>query len=226
MGEYYLGEHDRLTCLFGYETHGGRRSILWNCPYYFLMPGGQGGQMLDEAFAAWKLSKRPFSTDEVLRGYWVKASDQGRLFLYVFILMGRSRSQVSSTPSVRGKARGLSSAWRFASGLACTNWTPLPTAEASSTLGSKCCQAVASQTGTFGCFMLADKAVSMKRRRLARTREGLVAAAYLPPSRIGHQYGAKRTRRCGTSHEHPRVRTGLLCQQGGLHPLRDRTAPR
>lgn len=75
---------DRLIQLFGYETDGGRSSLLWRQPMYFDRPGGQAGQHLDEAYEEWAKQKRDFPADGLLNGRWTKVGDNGRSFFVIF----------------------------------------------------------------------------------------------------------------------------------------------
>jgi hypothetical protein len=77
-------EQTRLIMLFGYETNGGRKSYLWQNPFYFIQPGGQAGKMLDEDYEEWKATKRKFTEEELLQGTWIKESDTGRTFVVKF----------------------------------------------------------------------------------------------------------------------------------------------
>lgn len=79
----------RMYSLFGYETDGGRRSILWNTPMYFSEPTGQGGKQLDESLAAWLRTKRPLTRGEILAGLWKKIGDHGYTFVMLFQEDGR-----------------------------------------------------------------------------------------------------------------------------------------
>jgi hypothetical protein len=65
MRDTYQNE---LIMLFGYETDGGRNSLLWREPHYFNIPGGQSGKQLDDHYASWMSTKRPLQTEELLAG--------------------------------------------------------------------------------------------------------------------------------------------------------------
>ena len=82
-------EQQRLYMLFGYEKHGGKQSVLWNNPMYFIQPGGQSGRMLDEDYDEWKRTKRFFTPEEITQGSWVKHSDQGHSFVVNFLPDGK-----------------------------------------------------------------------------------------------------------------------------------------
>lgn len=76
-----MGDSYRLITLFGYECKGGRKSLLWDNPRYFMEVTGQGAKMLDEDFDEWKARKRAFKPEEIAHGQWVKVSDAGHPFL-------------------------------------------------------------------------------------------------------------------------------------------------
>src|SRR3712207_3780899 len=75
-----MNDYTRLIALFGYETDGGRNSVLWQTPQYFSNPGGQAGKELDEKFGEWKAQKRPITFEEVVSGRWIKQGDHGYSF--------------------------------------------------------------------------------------------------------------------------------------------------
>ena len=70
----------RIIALFGYETGDGRNDPLWSNPYAFSHATGQWAQMNDEKADKWSRTKRPFTKEEVVQGYWIKASDRGNSF--------------------------------------------------------------------------------------------------------------------------------------------------
>ena len=73
-----MSRNNNMVQLFGYETDNGRNSVLWQDPMYFSQPRGQAGRELDENLGNWKLSKRPFNTDDVFTGQWVTIGDCGQ----------------------------------------------------------------------------------------------------------------------------------------------------
>jgi hypothetical protein len=84
-----MNNHTRLIALFGYETDGGRNSHLWNNPWDFSRPSGQGGTMLDDALLEWKHTKRPIAESEVLKGEWSKVGDNGSSSHVKFLPAGK-----------------------------------------------------------------------------------------------------------------------------------------
>lgn len=79
----YSIEQRKLNMLFGYETMGGRSSILWDNPSHFTWATGQGGRMLDDDMAAWKQTKRAFDRKEITKGRWIKRSEHGPVYVVV-----------------------------------------------------------------------------------------------------------------------------------------------
>jgi hypothetical protein len=103
-----MNNYNRLIALFGYETDGGRKSPLWNNPWDFSRPGGQGGKMLDEALLEWKHTKRPLTESEVTQGEWSKVGDHGFTFKIKFLPNGKlgsvyisQRNQISALTKLR-----------------------------------------------------------------------------------------------------------------------------
>lgn len=78
-------ERLRLYAIFLAMKLGTRRSsALWDDPELFSEATGQGGDQLDEEYAAWKQAKRAFTKEEITQGKWVKIGDHGRSFVIQF----------------------------------------------------------------------------------------------------------------------------------------------
>jgi len=54
-----------------------------------IQPGGQSGKMLDERYDEWFSTRRPFTDDEIVRGSWLKESDNGNSFIVNFLPGGK-----------------------------------------------------------------------------------------------------------------------------------------
>jgi hypothetical protein len=72
-----LAPHQRLLCLFGYETDGGDTSRLWQDPDHVALPAGQPSRRLVARFQDWQHSKRAFLRGEVITGVWITIRAQG-----------------------------------------------------------------------------------------------------------------------------------------------------
>ncbi len=72
-----LSAHQRLLCLFGYETDGGDTSRLWQDPEHVALPAGQPSRRLVARFQDWQHSKRAFLRGEVITGVWITIRAQG-----------------------------------------------------------------------------------------------------------------------------------------------------
>lgn len=76
---------DELIMLLGYETDGGRQSVLWDYPQYFHSRVGQGGKELDQRFDDWMRTKRTIQKEELIDGMWKKIADHGYTFVVRFM---------------------------------------------------------------------------------------------------------------------------------------------
>ena len=70
----------RKKSLFGYETDGGRKSLLWNNPEVALS---------SEKYEAWDKTRRNFNREEILDGIWLKISDTGNYYKVRLLPHGR-----------------------------------------------------------------------------------------------------------------------------------------
>jgi serine/threonine protein kinase len=67
----------RSHSLFGYETEGGRGSVLWGRPEQFTHLLRTGGEAFQTRYSEWRRHKRKFAFEEVLEGTWIKIGDHG-----------------------------------------------------------------------------------------------------------------------------------------------------
>lgn len=79
-----IGPQTDNVRLFSYETEGGINGQFWRNPHLFSSVPRALGHMLDHKFRAWANLKRPFTSDEVLVGQWIKISDTGNSSLIQF----------------------------------------------------------------------------------------------------------------------------------------------
>lgn len=78
----------RTYSLFGYETDGGRESVLWNDPMGFNQLIGERGDDFYQRYNAWVRRKRRFTFDEIVDGRWVKIGDHRHQFHIKFLSDG------------------------------------------------------------------------------------------------------------------------------------------
>lgn len=90
----------KRIALFGYETDGGRNSILWNNPEAF-----SSNSQYKARYEEWSKTKRKFTKDEVLNGTWVKVSEHGNSFIVQLSSDGqlKERSLFGSDEESQGK---------------------------------------------------------------------------------------------------------------------------
>jgi tetratricopeptide (TPR) repeat protein len=69
----------RKIALFGYETQGGNRSVLWSDPGTF---------SLNETYLEWSETKRDFTERDFIDHIWIKAGDSGNFSTFHFLPQG------------------------------------------------------------------------------------------------------------------------------------------
>ncbi len=109
-------EQTVLYSLFGYETDGGKKSILWENPSYFMTASGQGGKELDADFAEWKNTKRGFTQEEIISGVWIKIGDNG----YSFIMKCFENGSVNEH-NIFDEHAEVNGTWQLVRGILVTN---------------------------------------------------------------------------------------------------------
>lgn len=67
----------RSYSLFGYETDGGKESVLWDAPEKFQQLAKERNENLTANYRNWIDSKRQFTVDEITKGTWIKVGDHG-----------------------------------------------------------------------------------------------------------------------------------------------------
>lgn len=83
QGKITMLELQRSTYrLFGYETQGGRSSLLWKVPMDF-------SEEFYAAYDRWLATKREFNREEIVTGMWKKIGDHGYSFAMRFFTDGR-----------------------------------------------------------------------------------------------------------------------------------------
>ncbi len=88
----------RKIALFGYETQGGKSSVLWS---------GPGTFSLNETYLEWFETKRDFTEREIVNHTWVKAGDHGYSFTVHFLPHGQLHESPLLDP-----ARQLQGSWK------------------------------------------------------------------------------------------------------------------
>lgn len=93
----------RKISLFGYEMQGGRNSVLWTNPFTF---------SLDEAYEAWRNTKRDFSTEEIIDRIWIKTCNPEHTYIVRFSSDGSLRES-----SLSDSSKQWSGSWKLLDGM-------------------------------------------------------------------------------------------------------------
>jgi hypothetical protein len=102
----------RMISAFGYETDGGKDSILWNDPMSFCAPEKTAGEY--EKFRGWTKTKRAFTEAEITASAWIKVSEHKTSHQVNFFENGRL---IEKHLLIQNESKHWGGAWRLIDGV-------------------------------------------------------------------------------------------------------------